>query len=155
MIWGYSYFWKHPYGINMTWRAQNKTAWFQPSSKLQVAVKDNLMERGSVKGSQFQEPLIEFSVLVAKEKPNRYEKSVGIFPLPWHFSVQNIASENRPKRPKIQEIRPTGPTGLTDPEKNLSIDHSSIATYGSRGPLGFGPIQSHRIHVWYIYLHLP
>ena len=29
-----------------------------------VAVKDTLMERGSVKGSQFQEPLIEFSVLV-------------------------------------------------------------------------------------------
>eukprot|EP00438_Fugacium_kawagutii_P035947 Skav208480 [mRNA] locus=scaffold2430:40924:45653:+ [translate_table: standard] len=30
-----------------------------------VAVKDNLMERGSVKGSQFQEPLIEFSTLAA------------------------------------------------------------------------------------------
>ena len=28
-----------------------------------------------------------------------------------------------------------------DPEKTLSIDHSSIATYLVRGPLRFGPIQ--------------
>ena len=29
----------------------------------------------------------------------------------------------------------------TDPEKNLGIDHNSIATYLVRGLLGFGPIQ--------------
>ena len=37
-------------------------------SDTEVAVKDNLMERGSVKGSQFQEPLIEFSTLAVRNR---------------------------------------------------------------------------------------
>ena len=47
---------------------KSKSPSLDQSSHGKVAVKDTLMERGSVKGSQFQEPLIEFSVLVSQTR---------------------------------------------------------------------------------------
>ena len=48
------------------WRALH--LWVVDQSDTEVAVKDNLMERGTVKGSQFQEPLIEFSTLAVRNR---------------------------------------------------------------------------------------
>ena len=66
------------------------------SSACKVAVKDTLMERGSVKGSQFQEPLIEFSVLVFQTQLAQGVKRCWLGDGFKHFLFLSLPGENDP-----------------------------------------------------------